>query len=224
MLRDTYPRQSSPATRRPFSLARCQMSWWFFIVISAYLFLILVTGDFNHALNEQTLVLIGIATGTALGSAFIDASKGDAVEDTLATLRKLEQELPAQIRVLDEEIEVLRNKQVRSPQETSQLEELAKKSASLKVDLDAVPRQIREEQARLGERVNGNLFIDLVSDRTGVSVHRFQMIVWTLVLSMVFVIEVFQQLSMPEFSTTLLALMGISSGTYLGFKIPEQQA
>jgi hypothetical protein len=28
---------------------------------------------------------------------------------------------------------------------------------------------------------------------------------------------------MPEFSTTLLALMGISSGTYLGFKIPERQ-
>jgi len=28
---------------------------------------------------------------------------------------------------------------------------------------------------------------------------------------------------MPEFDNTLLALMGISSGTYLGFKIPEQR-
>lgn len=29
---------------------------------------------------------------------------------------------------------------------------------------------------------------------------------------------------MPEFDGTLLALMGISSGTYLGFKIPERQS
>jgi hypothetical protein len=29
---------------------------------------------------------------------------------------------------------------------------------------------------------------------------------------------------MPEFGATLLALMGISAGTYLGFKIPEKQA
>jgi hypothetical protein len=28
---------------------------------------------------------------------------------------------------------------------------------------------------------------------------------------------------MPEFSTTLLGLMGISSGTYLGFKLPEKK-
>jgi hypothetical protein len=26
---------------------------------------------------------------------------------------------------------------------------------------------------------------------------------------------------MPDFSTTLLALMGISGGTYLAFKVPE---
>jgi hypothetical protein len=28
---------------------------------------------------------------------------------------------------------------------------------------------------------------------------------------------------MPEFEGTLLVLMGISNGTYLGFKIPEKQ-
>jgi hypothetical protein len=29
---------------------------------------------------------------------------------------------------------------------------------------------------------------------------------------------------MPDFDNTLLALMGVSSGTYLGFKIPEKPA
>jgi hypothetical protein len=31
-------------------------------------------------------------------------------------------------------------------------------------------------------------------------------------------------LSMPEFSATLLALQGLTAGTFLGFKIPEKQA
>jgi hypothetical protein len=29
---------------------------------------------------------------------------------------------------------------------------------------------------------------------------------------------------MPDFSTNLLGLMGISAGTYLGFKIPEARS
>jgi hypothetical protein len=34
-------------------------------------------------------------------------------------------------------------------------------------------------------------------------------------------VAVFSQLAMPDFSATLLGLMGISSGTYIGFKIPD---
>jgi hypothetical protein len=49
------------------------------------------------------------------------------------------------------------------------------------------------------------------------------MVVWTLVLGLVFVHSVWQRVSMPEFSSTLLALMGVSGGTYVGFKIPEKQ-
>jgi hypothetical protein len=64
---------------------------------------------------------------------------------------------------------------------------------------------------------------DVISDPTGVSLHRFQMFVWTLVLGVIFVGSVYKNLEMPEFSATLLGLMGISSGTYLGFKVPEKQ-
>jgi len=39
----------------------------------------------------------------------------------------------------------------------------------------------------------------------------------------ILVSSVQNNLTMPEFSTTLLGLMGISSGTYIGFKIPEQK-
>jgi hypothetical protein len=62
---------------------------------------------------------------------------------------------------------------------------------------------------------------DILRDETGVSFHRFQMAAWTVILGFVFVISVYQDLAMPEFSATLLGLMGISSGTYVGFKIPD---
>lgn len=63
---------------------------------------------------------------------------------------------------------------------------------------------------------------DLLSDSNGISLYRFQIAVWTLVIGFIFIINVYDNLSMPQFDNTLLALMGISSGTYLGFKIPEK--
>jgi hypothetical protein len=65
---------------------------------------------------------------------------------------------------------------------------------------------------------------DVLSDADGISLHRFQMFVWTLVLGIIFVASVYKNLSMPEFSATLLGLMGISSGTYVGFKSQEKTA
>lgn len=63
-----------PDGLRPYSLARGQMAFWFFLVIASYFFLWIVTGDMD-TLNTSVLGLIGISAGTALGSAFIDASR-----------------------------------------------------------------------------------------------------------------------------------------------------
>jgi hypothetical protein len=62
---------------------------------------------------------------------------------------------------------------------------------------------------------------DILTDAEGYSFHRFQMLVWTIVLGVVFMICVYNDLIMPDFGATLLGLMGISSGTYVGFKFPE---
>jgi hypothetical protein len=48
------------------------------------------------------------------------------------------------------------------------------------------------------------------------------MLGWTLVTGVIFCVSVYNRLAMPDFSPTLLALMGISSATYLGAKIPEE--
>lgn len=59
---------------------------------------------------------------------------------------------------------------------------------------------------------------DILSDSQGVNFHRFQMAVWTFVLGVVFIQQVYRNLSMPDFDNTLLGLLGISAGTYLGLK------
>ena len=53
--------------------------------------------------------------------------------------------------------------------------------------------------------------------------HRFQILAWTILLGIMFVSSVYNDLTMPEFSATLLSLIGISSETYIGFKFPEQK-
>jgi hypothetical protein len=64
---------------------------------------------------------------------------------------------------------------------------------------------------------------DVLSDAEGISLYRFQLFVWTLVLGVIFIASVYNGLQMPQFNPTLLGLMGISSGTYLGFKVPESR-
>jgi hypothetical protein len=65
---------------------------------------------------------------------------------------------------------------------------------------------------------------DILTDADGISLHRLQLAIWTLVLVIIFIKEVYCNLAMPEFGGTLLALMGISSGTYIGFMIPEDHS
>jgi hypothetical protein len=77
--------------------------------------------------------------------------------------------------------------------------------------------------AEAGKPLESHGFLnDVLTDEAGnLSLHRFQLFVWTLVLGIIFCSSVYKNLSMPEFSATLLGLMGISSGTYIGFKVPE---
>lgn len=76
---------------------------------------------------------------------------------------------------------------------------------------------------QLVQPASRGLVKDLLTDVAGITLHRFQMLVWTLTLGVVFVFGVYDALAMPKFDPMLLTLMGISSGVYLGFKIPEKQ-
>jgi|GEM_PF-3203554 len=62
---------------------------------------------------------------------------------------------------------------------------------------------------------------DILTDGNGYSVQRIQAFAWNLVLGMYFIIYTVDNKSMPEFSSTILFLAGISSASYLGAKGPE---
>ena len=68
---------------------------------------------------------------------------------------------------------------------------------------------------------SNGFFSDILSDGNGISVHRFQNAIFTVVLAVIFVSDVLTSLQLPSFNTTLLALMGISSAGYLSLKPSE---
>ena len=84
----------------------------------------------------------------------------------------------------------------------------------------------KEKEERLSQlkKLNNqseNFVVDILSDANGVSFHRFQIAAWTLVLGIICGIQVWEVLAMPEFNGSLLALLGISAGTFVGLKTQE---
>lgn len=72
-----------------------------------------------------------------------------------------------------------------------------------------------------GAQASRGFISDVLSDAGGYRFHRFQICAWTLLLGLIFAATVYDDLRMPDFSSTLLALTGISAGTYLGFTYIE---
>jgi hypothetical protein len=217
-----------PDGQRPYSLARGQMAFWFFLVIASYFFLWIVTGDMN-TLNSSVLALIGISAGTALGSAFVDAAKpvpaGSSGNQPIVDVTRPHLEVLADLN------------QLRASTQ-KELEALQKARASIspsnKHALDENERQQNDVRERLANyRWQSHYFAwptwkgvmyDLLAENNLISFHRFQIFVWTLILGIMFVASVYNELAMPEFSATLLGLLGISAGTYVGFKLPETKS
>jgi hypothetical protein len=68
---------------------------------------------------------------------------------------------------------------------------------------------------------SGSFLQDILKDDLGYSVHRAQMFMWTVILGIVFVTGVIRFQQIPQLDESLLALMGISSGAYVGLKTME---
>ncbi|MDB5137692.1 MAG: hypothetical protein JWP37_4295, partial [Mucilaginibacter sp.] len=73
----------------------------------------------------------------------------------------------------------------------------------------------------------GFFFTDIISDETGVSIHRLQNVIWTAVVGVIYITYVYSNCILPDdkiITNTLMGLMGISSIAYLGVKTKENTA
>src|SRR5262249_34529229 len=100
ILRDAGEEPVDPDTkqprRKPFSLARTQMAFWFFIVLASYLWIFAITRE-RDTIPPEVLGLLGISASTALGAVLIDSSKhAEAKAEREAARRELDT-LSAQI-------------------------------------------------------------------------------------------------------------------------------
>ena len=207
LLRDSPSGEASASGKYPVSLGRFQMAWWFYLVVAAYLYLWLITGE-PVTLTESVLALIGISAATGFAGAVVDRQKVSDVVNKRADLQVQQITLEARIGDI-------------SRAHPSDGSDLARELSEKQDQLTEVNARIATTPAIKPATTKG-LLKDLFCDGDGVSFHRFQIIVWSIVLGIVFVNAVHRDLGMPDFDATLLGLMGLSSGTYVGFKFPEK--
>lgn len=200
------------ATRPPMSLARTQMAIWLFLVMITYVWIWLITDELN-TVTPSVLGLMGISAGTYLSAAAIDQNT-TAQSPMLRTLNEQVDSLRLSIDELDQQqTDVLESAEVDAVS-------AARESLQLrKVQLEKTISTLRTSRTKAKGQTSA--IMQLLSDDSGVRLHRFQIFAWTIVLGVIFVTKAVSELNMPEFSATLLGVMGISSGTYLGFKFPE---
>ena len=180
------------------------------LVIISFLFIYAITWQ-TEIITDQILLLMGISGATALGAVIVDVNKSEEEQKNIAQTKADFEQL---LRDHDSLKTAIADFGPRANLNQGALDSLALKE-----------KQLGENEAHLDRlsTASRGFLRDVLTDVNGYSFHRFQIFVWTIVLGIIFLIEVYSRLSMPKFSTTLLALMGISGATYVGFKIPEQQ-
>jgi hypothetical protein len=197
------------------------MAFWFFLVYSSYMAIWLIT-DALDTITPSLLALMGISAGTALGEALIDNGKDTArmnqLQDLTAERQAVEQSITQSETDLDST-----NTAPATLADQSNRDALNRMLTDSRTRLGQIDQQLRALNAQQITPASAGFLRDILSDSSGYSFHRFQIFAWTIVLGIIFISSVYNNLTMPEFSTTLLGLMGLSAGTYIGFKFPEQK-
>ena len=202
------------------------------------MFVYYLTGEYNATIPGSLVILMGISLGTLTTAAALDSA---------ASSTKRQKAQAVQSRVSPEYYDLVNQRNEMKKQlhgiqqkwkdvESEEGQTLMAKQQSLQQALAGLNANLLKDQRnyRLFTRAltlkrsasvapRSGFWSDLFSNEGGAGLHRVQFGLWTLVMMIVFVYEVFENVAMPDFDKTLLALMGISSGTYAGLKIPEDK-
>ena len=198
------------------------MAFWFIIVLPCFFFIWLITGSVE-SLTKQTLILLGISGLTTLVSGYVGKNKEDKKDAERPKLEQKKGELEGQLIAIKTALDTASPEQtaILRGQERAAKEQLDQINSVLSPENPLETSRNEKEGKQAPEETQG--FIkDILRDSYGVNLHRLQCAVWTLVLGYIFISNTICGLTMPEFSATLLALLGISNGTYLALKVPEK--
>lgn len=207
---------------KPYNLGRTQMAFWFFLIYVSYLVIWLIT-DALDTITPSLLGLMGISAGTALGEALIDSGKDSAQTGQLQTLTAEKETLERTMPQLESQLAEINAKTTTAPEDVANRDNLNRTLQDSRTRLAQINQQLPALTPAATLHLSGGFLRDILADASGYSFHRFQIFAWTIVLGIIFVSSVYNNLTMPQFSATLLGLMGLSSGTYIGFKFPEQK-
>jgi hypothetical protein len=205
--------------KRPYNLGRAQMAFWFFLIYVSYTSIWLIT-DALDTITASLLALMGISAGTALSEALIDTSKSTAMTNQMQDLTGERQSLEQTVNDLQSQQTTLAATPSATPDDAASLN---KQMQDARTRLAQVNQQLAALAPALAPNASRGFLQDILGDANGYSFHRFQIFAWTIILGIIFVSSVYNSLTMPQFSATLLGLMGLSSGTYIGFKFPEDK-
>jgi hypothetical protein len=201
------PGVGAPVPRKAYSLARVQMAVWFFVVAASFVLIWMITFALD-SITPTILGLIGISAGTGLAAVIVDGGKLNSMRAQRDQLLAEDSGLAAALKALEARSQPL------APDDVQKQQAALNRRADIAAQVDELKKQIDTP-------AHDHFILDILSDANGISFNRFQMAVWTLILVIVFVVSVWKDLLMPDFNSTLLGLMGLSSGTYIGFKLPE---
>jgi len=216
IMKDNLIPQIDPI-RQPYSLGRWQMAVWFSLIFTSYVFLYILLGDLN-TLPSQALILLGISGATALAAVEVDVYKDsppDAVNQALRLLGINSFQDVARIRaeIADRQAQLTNTA---NPVSGASAQQLAAEIFDRQLKL-------RTYEEQIAPYVSEGWFKDISTDINGPALHRVQVVCWTILFGVIFIDGVWESLAMPTFSDTLLALMGVSGASYVGFKFPEKQ-
>jgi hypothetical protein len=208
--------------RRPYNLGRAQMAFWFFLVYASYTSIWLITSALD-TITTSLLALMGISAGTALGEALIDNGKDTAKTNQIQDLTAQKFAVEQAVTDVQAQVDALNASGAASVTDQANRDAMTRQLVEGRTRLGQIDQQLGALAADASPNVSAGFLRDILSDGSGYSFHRFQIFAWTIVLGIIFVSSVYNNLTMPEFSPTLLGLMGLSAGTYIGFKFPEQK-
>lgn len=247
ILRDIPASGVTPGQRVPYSLARVQMAFWTAVIVGSLIYVYWIVGDGKGSfptLDANLVALLGISGATGLVAAAIDIGKDATVEGAEAEFAGTGEA----IRALDAQILAAATAPGSSASDPSlakffadratKMAELARQqnalSRSKRADVsgfDAKAQEtklLHENPGRVYRDLHyiARFFKDILEDQNGNSLHRLQLVMFTVIYGAYVLWHVAtatdpsKALNANLLDNEALALMGISSGVYVGFKIP----